>query len=113
MDLGLTRQQAARRLGVWDEALRKWEAGRTRPGPKHLRAIKAFLGADPIKPTDSLGQRLRDWRATHRVSMTKAAGLCGLHEVTIARVERGLGRWISTKVRRAIEALLHRRPGGR
>lgn len=107
MDLDLTRQQTARQLGVWDEALRNWEAGRIRPGPKHLPVIEAFLGVRPIDPRDTLGPRLAAWRQTYRVSKARAGRLAGVHETTIARLERESGRWVSTKVRAAVEGLLN------
>lgn len=107
MDLGLTRQKAARALGVWDQALRNWEAGRTQPGPKHLGTVEAFLGEAAIRPSGSLGERLLAWRKAHRVSKARAGRLAGLHEQTIAHLERGRGRWVSRKVRGAIEELLN------
>jgi len=109
MDLGLTRQEVAWTLGAWDQALRNWESGDTRPGPKHLPKIEAFLGATSIRPGDTLGERLLAWRKAHRVSKARAGRLTGLHEQTIAHLERGRGRWISAKVRGAVERLLETR----
>ncbi len=106
MDLGLTKQHAAERLGVWCEALRNWERTLTQPGPKHLPAIRNFLGTEPIKPTGTLGERLRAWRKANGLSKAKTARLTGLHEQTIANLERGGGRWMSSKVRAAIRCLL-------
>jgi len=68
--------------------------------------IRSFLGAEPIKPDDSLGKRLRVWREVLGISKAHAGRLSGLHEQTIARLERGRGRWVSMKVRNAIEGLL-------
>ena len=110
MDLGLTREQIARQIGVWDQALRNWGAGRTRPGPKHVPAIQRFLREEPLLPAATLGNRLRDWRRANRVSKAGAARLAGLHEQTIAHIERGRWRWVSARVRTAIARLLERPP---
>ena len=112
MDLGLTRRQAAQTFGVWDQALRNWEAGRTMPGPKRLVAIRIFLEVEPIGQDEALGYRLRAWRRAHSVSKAKAARLCGLHEQTPAHIERGRGRWISAGGKTAIAGLLEQSPAG-
>ena len=41
--LGLTRRQLAKRLGVDEDTLASWEAGRSRPRKKSLKIIETFL----------------------------------------------------------------------
>ena len=49
VDKGLTIRQAALKLGVHYRTVVVWESGKYRPTPRHLGAIKAFLGDDPPK----------------------------------------------------------------
>lgn len=57
-------------------------------------------------PGDSLEGASRLGAGSTGVSKARAGRLAGLHEQTIAHVERGRGRWVSSMARGAIEGLL-------
>jgi transcriptional regulator with XRE-family HTH domain len=45
MDLGLTRDQLARRLGVHRNSIMHWEADRMLPAPRFRSAVDSVIGS--------------------------------------------------------------------
>ncbi len=97
LDLGQGQRVLARRLGVREETVHLWEAGRARPLPRHYGRIVRFLGYDPEPVASGLGQRVRSRRRARGLSPAELATLLGIDEGTVVDLE-GERRRISCRV---------------
>lgn len=89
VDLGLSQDELAGRLGVWTSTLRGWELHRHRPTARVLPAVLEFLGGPVERPSGSLGARVLAKRRTLGLSQARLAKALGIDRVTLWRVERG------------------------
>ena len=90
LDLKLTKRQVALRLNVSDLSVYLWEKNRVKPSLTQIPRIIEFLGRDPFeKRTDSLGDKLREYRRVHGLTQEKMAGQLGVDPSTLAAWERG------------------------
>jgi transcriptional regulator with XRE-family HTH domain len=94
----LSRAQLARRLGVSEESVRRWENGGSRPSPERLAQLIAVLAIDgttfsvlPRVATDlpPISRRLRDERAQRGITQAQASFLLGVAQPTYAGWEIG------------------------
>jgi Tol biopolymer transport system component/transcriptional regulator with XRE-family HTH domain len=87
--LGLYQRQAAEMLGVNLYTVINWEKGRTQPPTTAYAAILAFLGYDPRRMPETLGERLRARRGALGLSIRKAAATLGADPTAYGNWERG------------------------
>jgi transcriptional regulator with XRE-family HTH domain len=88
--LKLTKRQVALRLNVSDLTIYLWEKNRIEPSLAQVPKIIEFLGRDPFeKRTDSLGDKLWEYRRVHGLTQEKMAGQLGVDPSTLAAWERG------------------------
>ena len=88
-ELGLTRKQAARQLGVDYKTLMWWELDERRPVITLYPAIIAYLGYEPWPSPTTLAEALCAERRRHGLAVTQAAAKIGVDEGTWLRWERG------------------------
>lgn len=113
--LGLSQAKFAARVGLDEGSVCRWESGCRRPSRWMATRVTAILDAlEPSKETEQdpptyyeltrwrrspvnralpghLGERLRSYRLTHRVTQEAAAELLRVHRATIRRWESGRG----------------------
>lgn len=86
----LTKRQVALRLNVSDLTIYLWEKNRVKPSLTQVPRIIEFLDRDPFeKRTDSLGDKLREYRRVHGLTQDKMAGQLGADPSTLAAWETG------------------------
>ncbi len=102
MDLGLSREEVGRTLGVKAHTMALWELGLHHVSIKYLPAVIQFLGFDPTPEVTSLSERLRIVRRRLGVSQRELAKRFGMDPKTIREWE--LGR-VSRRTRR-VEGLI-------
>ena len=61
LDLGLSQQEAARRIGVNKSAIQGWESGRFEPTVSCLPAVIEFLGGTDPRPQPSSWPEWLKW----------------------------------------------------
>jgi transcriptional regulator with XRE-family HTH domain len=89
MDLGLSREEAARMLGIKAATLTFWELGFIHVSARHLPGIIRFLGYDPAPDVTSLPHRLRAARRRLGISQKELARRFGMDPKTIRQWEAG------------------------
>ncbi|MEW5901460.1 MAG: helix-turn-helix transcriptional regulator [Acidobacteriota bacterium] len=90
LDLKLTKRQLSRRFNVDDVTVYLWEKNRVKPSLAQIPKIIEFLGCDPFeKKTQSLGERIREYRRIHGLPQKKLAEQLGVDETTLAGWEKG------------------------
>ena len=86
----LTKRQLSLKLNVSDVTIYLWEKNRVRPSLAQIPKIIEFLGDDPFeKETESLGDRIREYRRVHGLTQKKFAEQLGVDQTTLAGWERG------------------------
>ncbi len=86
-DLGLTRIQAARALGVCWKSLMWWERDERVPAANCYPVIISFLGYEPWPTPISLSEQLRAERLRRGLSIKAASRSLGVDEGTFGRWE--------------------------
>jgi len=90
LDLKLTKRQLSLKFHVDDTTIYLWEKNRVKPSLAQIPKIIEFLGQDPFeKETDSLGEKIREYRRVHGLSQKKLAQLLGIDQTTLAGWETG------------------------
>jgi transcriptional regulator with XRE-family HTH domain len=89
MDLGESREEAARRLGIKVGTLTQWELGFIHIAAKHLPAVTGFLGYDPAPEVASLGERIRAARRRVGISQKELARRFRMDPKTVKQWEAG------------------------
>ncbi|MFT6461112.1 MAG: transcriptional regulator with XRE-family HTH domain [Maricaulis maris] len=87
---GLTKREAARRLGVCVDVIRQWERGEHLPRIQYFPAIIDFLGNDDWLLERSFADRIRKHRARNGWSQARLSQKIGVSERAIGCWERGL-----------------------
>ena len=107
IELGLLQRELADLLGADPQSVNAWERNYHRPSLRLLPAIIGFLNYNPdvIADQASLGRRIAVRRRALGLSQQALAGLLGIDEGTLRRLEQG--RLPSTRrIRDAIERWL-------
>jgi transcriptional regulator with XRE-family HTH domain len=105
LDLGLYQKDVAKRLGVDENTIWRWERNESNPMVHHIPAIIRFLGYSPLPEPESLRDKLILRRKLLGVSQEAMAKQLGVNETTLRYIERGTRR-ASGRVRHAIRAFL-------
>jgi transcriptional regulator with XRE-family HTH domain len=87
MDLGLRREEVAKRLGVIPMTVRLWENGKVRPGIRKMARVIDFLGFDPTPPEASLPARLHAYRRLEGLTQRELAARLGVPRHVASRWE--------------------------
>jgi transcriptional regulator with XRE-family HTH domain len=94
----LSRAELAKRLGVTEESIRRWERGGARPSPDSLARLIAVLALDgaeltslPVAAEDlpPLARRLQQERSQRNITQSRAAQILGVAQATYAGWEIG------------------------
>ena len=83
MDLGLTRKETARRLGMDEESVKHWERCGLEPEVRFYPTILSFLGFDPQPEPQTAGEAIRRARRSRGWSMKKLAEMARVDEAGI------------------------------
>jgi transcriptional regulator with XRE-family HTH domain len=89
LELGLTQNRAAERLGVNSWTILNWERGHTEPPTESMPAITWFLGYDPYPEPKNIPERLLAKRREMGWSIKEAARQVGVDAGTWGAWERG------------------------
>ena len=89
MDLGMTQGALGAVLGVNRDSVRNWELGWAEPGLRHMPAVLAFLGYDPVRQPATIGEQLRVKRRALGMTQQDAARLLGMSRESIVNWEGG------------------------
>lgn len=89
--LGLTRKEAAKRIGVRGAAVGQWETGEHHPESEYWPGIIRFIGYDPICPEPETVPEKIAFLCRHKgVSRSGLAALLGIDKATVLKWERGM-----------------------
>jgi DNA-binding transcriptional regulator YiaG len=88
MDIGMSRPEAARKMGVHFTTLQGWEEGRRNPTPRNMPAVIRFLGYAPFDHGETLGDRLKFERKLRGLTRPMHAAQLGVHTTTLWRWEK-------------------------
>lgn len=92
MDLGLTQEALAERLGRTARAVAGWESGLTEPLASSWGVIAEVLGADLLPDGADIGARVRSARWCLGLTQVELAARVGLDPRTIRNIEQGRHR---------------------
>lgn len=112
MDLGLTQEGLAERLGRTTRAVAGWETGLTQPLASSWGVIAEVLGTDLLPEGAEIGSRLRVARWRLGLTQAQLAARLGLDPRTIRNVERGRYRPSRTTLAGLETILSSSRPTG-
>ena len=104
MDLGLTQQALAERLGCWYQSLDPWERDESVPLARRWPAIETVLGSGLVPEWEGLQWRIRTARLRLGLTQQELARRAEVHVRTVRNAEAGkhLPSGISTQRLRAI-----------
>jgi transcriptional regulator with XRE-family HTH domain len=109
---GISQPESANEIGVSEEEVWRWEAGKRRPSVPLLPRLIEFLGYCPYDPDASLKKRLTDVREALGLTRREVARRLGVDDSTVSRWESGERRppaWYRRKLL-ALDADLQLRP---
>ena len=89
IDLKMLQREVGQHIGVHCLSMTNWELNRTTPELKHIPAIIAFLGYDPLPRPTTLAERLVQHRRSRGWSQKRLAAELDVDPTTLARWERG------------------------
>jgi transcriptional regulator with XRE-family HTH domain len=89
LDLGLTQQQVAQRLGIDETTVHNWERNHKVPVVRLLPRMIQFLGYSPYAPALSLPEQLKMCRRSLGLSQRKLAKALGVDESSLRNWESG------------------------
>lgn len=115
LDRGLLRKEVAEEIGTSVSNLSNWEANRGNVSYKFKNQVFSFLGICPYDASLSLGERLRERREYHGLSIKKLAKILATDPCTIAYWERGEHKPTKSslaKIRTFLHLAEERRCGG-
>jgi transcriptional regulator with XRE-family HTH domain len=92
LDLGLSQRDVALRIGVDQTTVYNWETGTATPNLRAIPGVIRFLGYDPTKTGETLGERLRVTRRRLGLSHLELAGRLGVDPSTVLDWETGRHR---------------------
>lgn len=83
-ELKLRQEDAAKQLGVTEDALRFWEKLQREPRIEHFPKIIEFLGYNPFQyETTTLGGRIKHYRIVKGLSQKKLGKILGVDGSTV------------------------------
>jgi transcriptional regulator with XRE-family HTH domain len=88
LELHLTQEQAAQRLGSSWRTVFNWENGKTKPAVESIPAIIEFLGYNPFLAAVALPDRLAALRRANGWTIRQAAEHIGVDQGTWGRWEK-------------------------
>jgi transcriptional regulator with XRE-family HTH domain len=84
LELKLTLEEAAAKLGIGVVSLCKWEKGKVIPREVYTGSIIQFLGYSPYSlKTETFGQRIKAYRLLHGYNLGQFRALFGVSECTL------------------------------
>jgi transcriptional regulator with XRE-family HTH domain len=92
MDLGLTQQTLAKKLGCWYQSVARWERDLSEPLAARWPAIEGILGVGLVPERDGLPGRIRAARLRLGLTQEQVAARAGLDPRTVRNVETGRHR---------------------
>jgi transcriptional regulator with XRE-family HTH domain len=108
MDLKLSQEQVATKLGASETSILNWEKNRRKPSLPFIPKIVEFLGYVPyISRSKTLGEKILAYRKSLGISQEKMARSLGVDPGTLGRWERGEKK-LSKKSLKKLEKLLIR-----
>ncbi len=110
LDQGLSQGQVAKRVGVSEATIYRWERNETSAQIHHMPKIIKFVGYDPEPQPNNVAEALLAARRAHGWTRRQAAKAFELYESTLARVELGKGRRLAQKTLRKLTGFLGMRP---
>lgn len=105
MDLGLTQQTLAKKLGCWYQSVARWERGLSEPLAARWPAIEAALGVGLVPEQDGLPGRVRTARLRLGLTQEELARQAGVHVRTVRNTEKGVYRPSRRSLQRLSRAL--------
>lgn len=90
LEMGLTKREAAKRLGVCVDVVGLWERGEHAPRIHYYPRLIEFLGNDAWLEERTPADRIRKCRAKNGWSQARFGQQIGVSETTVARWEKGL-----------------------
>ncbi len=91
MELGISQNEMARRIGVKPENIIYWAKSKTTPMIKFIPKIIAFLGYNPFPVDDkSIGGQIKRYRMEKGLNFRKLAKVTGNDPGTLARWEQNI-----------------------
>lgn len=106
MDLGLTNNDVAERIGVSEASSSKWQWGEYPPGTVSLPAVIAFLGYNPLPVGETLGERIQWARHSLGLKQAEVAERLGVTQTTVGAYENNRSTPVSEHIKKAIEQLI-------
>lgn len=103
IEVGLTQNETAKRLGTNPWSLRNWETGRREIKVRFYPAVISFLGYNPLLGPRTLAERVTRTRISRGWSRKRLARESGVDEATIRRMEEGRG----CSARRSLARVCH------
>ncbi len=89
MDLGLTQQTLAKKLGCWYQSVARWERDLSEPLAARWPSIEAVLGVRLVPERDGFPGRVRAARLQLGLTQEDLARQAGVHVRTVRNTERG------------------------
>src|SRR2546426_2871618 len=102
IDLGISQQEAARRMDLAIGSLVNWENDHTGMDPSACPKIIDFLGYNPLTEPKSRGEAVKRERLSRGLSVRRLAVMTGVAADTIRRLEADT----PSMARRCVEAVL-------
>jgi transcriptional regulator with XRE-family HTH domain len=90
LDVGLTQEELARRIGCWPEQVGIWERDQSRPLARRWPGILEVLGEDVLPAGTDFPSRLLAARKRAGQTQVEFAARVGVDPRTILNLERGL-----------------------
>lgn len=109
MELKISQNEMARRIGVDPENIINWKLRGLQPRITFYPKIIAFLGYNPVQiDTNTIGGQIRKYRIEHGLSQEAFAKLTGLDESSICLWEKGKKQPLLNK-RKILEQIFQRK----
>jgi transcriptional regulator with XRE-family HTH domain len=92
IELGLSQQKLAARIGVNAATIVRWERGHFHPELKNLRQLTEFLGFNPSAESEALPKQLRLYRKIKGLTRKEVASMLKVTESAVFGWETGRRR---------------------
>jgi len=89
LSLKLLQREVAEQIGVDATSVFNWEANNCQPELRHIPAIIAFIGYNPLPESEGWGGQVVRCRTTLGLTQKEAAGRLGVDQGTLANWEQG------------------------
>jgi len=89
LELGLFQREVAKKIGVTESTVWRWERNETSPPARFIPAIITFLGCDPSPPPRLFSESLLKTRKLLGLTQKAMARRLGVDPTTLARWEHG------------------------